>query len=506
MVLSESSVVQMAQSLFYERALVSLQGEWVGAIAAIPKVPAHGGTTLDLNYDEVFIRDNVPVMIYLLTQGKHSVVRHFLETCLSLQSQHPQTQGIFPTSFIEHKGQVVADYGQRAIGRVISVDATLWWAILAYLYVQRTGDRAFATQPSVQQGVQQFLDLILRPSFRDAPTLYVPDGAFMIDRPLDVWGTPLEIQVLLYGALVCAAGLIRLDLQHKGYQAHWQSRSDRVVPTEPTVAPPSVPDPFTQRQLDQFSQSLDYAHRLRRYLLKQYWITSKTVQVLRRRPTEQYGDAIQNEYNIQTETIPHWLQNWLGDRGGYLIGNVRTGRPDFRFFTLGNCLGAIFDVMSAQQQQFLFRLVLQNRQDLIAQMPLRICHPPLADVDWRKKTGYDRKNLPWCYHNAGHWPCLFWFLAVAILRQQQTYAEQQPQLMTDLQTLMSDSYQLLLRQLPRQNWAEYFDGPTGSWMGQQARLHQTWTIVGFLLAHHFLSVNPADAQIMSVPSLKDFTD
>jgi hypothetical protein len=505
MVFSEQSVVRMAQSLFYNRALVSLQGEWVGAIAAIPKVPEHGGTVLDLNYDEVFLRDNVPVMIYLLTQGKYSVVRHFLETCLSLQSQQPQTRGIFPTSFIEHNGQVVADYGQRAIGRVISVDATLWWAILAYIYVQRTGDRAFALQPSVQQGLQRFLDLILRPSFRDAPTLFVPDGAFMIDRPLDVWGTPLEIQVLLYGSLVSAAGLIQMDLQQKGYATQARkSREPESTHSSPTDSPPNaIPDAFTQRQLDQFHGCLDYARRLRRYLLKQYWITSKTVQVLRRRPTEQYGDAIQNEYNIHTETIPHWLQEWLGDRGGYLIGNIRTGRPDFRFFTLGNCLGAIFGVISSQQQQNLFRLILQNRQDLVAQMPLRICHPPLEDTDWRKKTGYDRKNLPWCYHNAGHWPCLFWFLVVAVLRQQQFHSEQQPHLVADMHALLEDSYQLLLRQLPRQNWAEYFDGPTGNWMGQQARLHQTWTIVGFLLVHHFLKVNPADAKIMNLPSVKE---
>jgi Alkaline and neutral invertase len=199
------------------------------------------------------------------------------------------------------------------------------------------------------------------------------------------------------------------------------------------------------------------------------------------------------------ETIPHWLQDWMGNEGGYLIGNIRTGRPDFRFFTLGNCLGAIFDVLSPFQQQSLFQLVSQNRVDLIGQMPLRICHPPLEDTDWRKKTGYDRKNLPWCYHNAGHWPCLLWFLAIAVLRHQQRYSPHNE--MAILEVLQS-SYELLLQRLPQQGWAEYFDGPTGLWIGQQARLNQTWTITGLLIMHHLLRVNPADARIMDLPDLR----
>jgi hypothetical protein len=476
----EASIVEMAESLFYEQALVHHDGEWVGAIAAIPKNRPSAEFHLDLNYGEIFIRDNVPVMAYLLLQGHYPAVRHFLTTCLRLQSEDAQTIGIFPTSFIEINGQLIADYGQRAIGRVVSVDATLWWPILAHAYVKRSGDSAFAYQPEVQQGLQRFLDLILHPTFREAPTLYVPDGAFMIDRPLDVWGAPIEIQTLLYGALLSTANLMAMADTHSASQ---------------NAALPLSSDARLQ-------QTLTYARRLRRHLLKHYWINSKTVQVLRRRPTEQYGDEIENEYNIQTETIPHWLQNWLGDRGGYLIGNIRTGRPDFRFFTLGNCLGAIFDVLSARQQEALFRLIVHNQHELVAQMPLRICHPPLSDVDWRRKTGYDRKNLPWCYHNAGHWPCLLWFLVAAGLSYQQQHSDD-ARLTDDLHQLLESTYQRMLHQLPKQKWAEYFDGPTGTWMGQQARLYQTWTIVGFLLVHHFLRVNPTDATLLDIPHLQD---
>jgi beta-fructofuranosidase len=54
--------------------------------------------------------------------------------------------------------------------------------------------------------------------------------------------------------------------------------------------------------------------------------------------------------------------------------------------------------------------------------------------------------------------------------------------------------------LPRQQWAEYFDGPTGTWVGQQARTYQTWTIVGFLLLHHLLRVNPKDVTLLDINS------
>lgn len=463
-----SKVVEQARSIFYERALVSIRGEVAGAVAAVPLTQG-----ADLNYTELFIRDNVPVMIYLLLEGKGAAVRHFLQLGLELQSQSLQTKGIFPTSFIEVDDTFKVDYGQRAIGRVCSVDATLWWVILAYLYVQWTGDDEWAGHPQVQGGLAAFLNLILRPGFREAPTIFVPDGAFMIDRPLDVWGVPLEIQTLLYGALKCAAALLS-----------------------------KVPDRDAQ-QAEQLGRTLAWAKQLRTYLLKHYWIDRNIVQTLRRRPNEEYGEAITNEHNIYTETIPNWLQGWLGERGGYLIGNIRTGRPDFRFFSLGNCLGAIFDVISPAQKRSLFRLIITNQVALIGQMPLRICHPPLEGQDWQQKTGFDRKNLPWSYHNGGHWPCLLWFLVVAVLQYKNNSLARVEIL--ELEIILNHAYELMLEHLPRQKWAEYFDGPTGVWVGQQARIYQTWTIVGFLLTHHFLQICPRDVRVMNLPSLRSLT-
>lgn len=118
--------------------------------------------------------------------------------------------------------------------------------------------------------------------------------------------------------------------------------------------------------------------------------------------------------------------------------------------------------------------------------------------EWRNKTGSDPKNWPWCYHNGGHWPSLLWYLGGAILLHEQRHPGADPALMTQMKEMLEDAYQCQLRQLPRQQWAEYFDGPTGSWIGQQARTYQTWTIVGFLLLHHFLKKNPADVNLLDI--------
>lgn len=470
---TEAQHLDIARELLYDKAIVYFQGMPIGTVAAIPqKKQIYTDHHLqeiapdpDLNYNEIFIRDNIPVMIFFLLDNRADIVKNFLNTCLQLQSQEPRTMGIFPTSFYIDRDHLVADYGQRAIGRVVSVDATLWWAILAHAYVNKTGDRAWLEQESVQLGIRHLLGLILQPSFREDPTLHVPDGAFMIDRPLDVWGSPLEIQVLLYGALMACVNLVTEDSLVKS--------------------------------------ALARAINLRRYIRKHYWLNSRIVQTLRRRPTDQYGDDISNEYNIRTETVPHWLQTWLGADGGFLIGNIRTGRPDFRFFTLGNCLAAIFDIVSHPQQRSLFNLILKNQVDLISEMPLRICHPPLDEIDWQTKTGYDPKNRPWCYHNAGHWPCLLWFLVVAVLRHQNHFLDRRySKVYLPMQELLNQAYLQHTEKLYSQKWPEYFDGPTGVWMGQQSRIYQTWTIAGLLLVNRIMIGDPKDSSILDLMPVK----
>ena len=121
----EDAVVASACEQF-ERTLVRVRGQLVGSVAALE----HPNRGEEANYGEVFLRDNVPVMLYLLLQGRTEIVRNFLTVCLDLQSSTYQTRGVFPTSFVEEDGRLLADYGQRSIGRITSVDASLWWPVL----------------------------------------------------------------------------------------------------------------------------------------------------------------------------------------------------------------------------------------------------------------------------------------------------------------------------------------------------------------------------------------
>ena len=125
---NEDQVVKSAQDHF-ERTLIEIQGKIAGSVAALE----HPGKNEALNYGEIFLRDNVPVMIYLLTQKRFDIVKRFLSVCLDLQSTTYQTRGVFPTSFVEESGELIADYGQRSIGRITSADASLWWPILCWL-------------------------------------------------------------------------------------------------------------------------------------------------------------------------------------------------------------------------------------------------------------------------------------------------------------------------------------------------------------------------------------
>ena len=89
-------------------------------------------------------------------------------------------------------------------------------------------------------------------------------------------------------------------------------------------------------------------------------------------------------------------------------------------------------------------------------------------------------------------------LGGAILLHEQKHPAADVLLMGQMKAMLEECYWSQLNQLPRQQWAEYFDGPTGTWVGQQARTYQTWTIVGFLLLHHFLRVQPSDVQLLDI--------
>ena len=70
---NEDQVIQRAKEHF-ERTLIEIRGCVAGSVAALE----HPANNEALNYGEIFLRDNVPVMIYLLTQKRYEIVKQFL--------------------------------------------------------------------------------------------------------------------------------------------------------------------------------------------------------------------------------------------------------------------------------------------------------------------------------------------------------------------------------------------------------------------------------------------
>ena len=87
-----ADAVKVARELLFKQAMVNLNGEWVGSLAAIPS----GKAESTLNYSEIFIRDNVPTMAYLLVIGEYSAVKitgHIVRDCPEPKSPKKRIHG-----------------------------------------------------------------------------------------------------------------------------------------------------------------------------------------------------------------------------------------------------------------------------------------------------------------------------------------------------------------------------------------------------------------------------
>lgn len=435
-------LVQEAWDLL-EKSVVYFQGRPVGTVAARDR------SVEALNYDQCFMRDFVPCALLFLMKGQSEIVRNFLIETLALQSSDKQMdcfnagQGLMPASFKvetwDDEQILVADFGEHAIGRVTPVDSCLWWLILLRAYVKATGDLALAYQPNFQVGIRLILKQCLADRFDMYPTMLVPDGAFMIDRRMGVYGHPLEIQALFYAALRSALELLARDRQGEVY-----------------------------RQI--VSQRLSVlSFHIREY----YWIDLERLNEIYRYRGEEFGEAAINKFNIYPDSIPDWLTEWIPETGGYLAGNLGPAQMDFRFFTLGNLMAIIASLSSDRESHAILDLIEQRWQDLVGYMPIKICFPAVQDLEWKILTGCDPKNVPWSYHNGGNWPVLLWVLAAAALKTGRT-------------ALGWRAIELAERRLSKDEWAEYYDGRNGRLVGKASRKFQTWTIAGYLLARELL--------------------
>jgi hypothetical protein len=436
-----------------EKSILYYRGRPVGTVAA-------SDTTIEaLNYDQCFIRDFVSSALLFLIRGRTDIVHNFLEETLKLQPKENQLdaykpgKGLIPASFkvIHHNGEeyLEADFGEHAIARVTPVDSCLWWLIILRAYVVATKDYSLAYKSEFQQGIRLILELCMATRFDMYPTLLVPDGSCMIDRRMGIAGHPLEIQALFYAALRSARELLIC-----------QGNEDVVIAIDNRLP------------------------MLGAHIRKHYWIDLNRLNAIYRFKSEEYGKTAVNQFNIYADSLPYYeLDKWLPKKGGYLAGNVGPSHLDTRFFSLGNLMAIVSDLASEEQSQAIMTLIEKRWEDLVGDMPMKICFPALEGEEYRIVTGCDPKNIPWSYHNAGSWPVLMWLLAAAAVK-------------TNTVCIAEKAIYLAQICLMEDEWPEYYDGKKGRLIGKQARKYQTWTITGFLLAKELIR-NPSYLTLVS---------
>ncbi|KAF8387611.1 hypothetical protein HHK36_026264 [Tetracentron sinense] len=441
-------------------AIVSYCGSPVGTVAANDSADKQ-----PLNYDQVFIRDFVPSALAFLLNGEGEIVRNFLLHTLQLQSWEKTVdcyspgQGLMPASFkvrtVPLDGSNEAfeevldpDFGESAIGRVAPVDSGLWWIILLRAYGKITGDYALQERVDVQTGIKLILNLCLTDGFDMFPSLLVTDGSCMIDRRMGIHGHPLEIQALFYSALRCSREMLTLNDGSKTLVMAINNRLSAL------------------------------SFHIREY----YWVDMKKINEIYRYKTEEYSTDAINKFNIYPDQIPAWLVDWIPEKGGYLIGNLQPAHMDFRFFTLGNLWSIVSSLGTPKQNEGILNLIEAKWDDLVGNMPLKICYPALECEDWRIITGSDPKNTPWSYHNGGSWPTLLWQFTLACIKMGRP-------------ELARKAVALAEKRLSVDQWPEYYDTRNGRFIGKQSRLFQTWTIAGFLTSKMLLE-NPEMASML----------
>ncbi|KAK9270712.1 hypothetical protein L1049_026295 [Liquidambar formosana] len=437
----------------------TFRGQPVGTVAAYD----HDSEEI-LNYDQVFVRDFVPSALAFLMNGEPEIVKNFLLKTLHLQGWEKRIdhfemgKGVMPASFkvvhnpIRKLDTLRADFGESAIGRVAPVDSGFWWIILLHAYTKSTGDLTLSETHECQQGMILILTLCLSEGFDTFPTLLCADGCSMIDRRMGIYGYPIEIQSLFFMALRCALTLLKQDAEGREFV-------ERIV-----------------KRL----------HALSYHMRNNFWLDFQQLNNIYRYKTEEYSHTAVNKFNVIPDSIPEWLFDFMPTRGGYFVGNVSPARMDFRWFALGNCVAILSSLATPEQSLAIMDLIESRWEELVGEMPLKICYPAIESIEWRIETGCDPKNTSWSYHNGGSWPVLLWLLTAASIKTGQLHIARQ-------------AIDLAESRLPKDNWPEYYDGKFGRYIGKQARKMQTWSIAGYLVAKMMLE----DPSLLGMISMEE---
>ncbi|XP_043710314.1 probable alkaline/neutral invertase F [Telopea speciosissima] len=440
------------------KSVVFYKGMPVGTLAALdPSAEA-------LNYNQVFVRDFVPSgLAYLMKQvPEPEIVKNFLVKTLHLQGWEKRIdnftlgEGVMPASFKvlydsqRGKETLIADFGGSAIGRVAPVDSGFWWIILLRAYTKCTGDHTLSEMPDMQRGMKLILNLCLSDGFNTFPTLLCADGCCMVDRRMGVYGYPIEIQALFFMALRCARQMLKPECGGKELM----------------------------ERIDKRIAALSY--HIRTY----FWLDHTQLNNIYCYRTEEYSHTAVNKFNVNPESIPDWVFDFMPLRGGYFIGNVSPARMDFRWFLVGNCIAILSSLATPEQATAIMDLLEERWEDLIGEMPLKIDYPALEGHQWTIITGCDPKNTRWSYHNGGSWPVLLWLLTAACIKSGR------PQIAKRV-------IEMVEQRISKDGWPEYYDGKTGRYIGKQARKFQTWSIAGYLVAKMMIE-NPSNLLVIAL--------
>ncbi|XP_050372361.1 alkaline/neutral invertase C, mitochondrial isoform X2 [Argentina anserina] len=384
-----------------------------------------------LNYDQVFIRDFVPSALAFLLNGEPEIVKNFLLHTLQLQSWEKTVDCYSP-------GQGLMPASFKVKTAPLDGSDGKFEEVLDPDF----GESAIGRVAPVDSGLWWIIML------RAYGKITVTDGSCMIDRRMGIHGHPLEIQALFYSALRCSREMLIVNDGTKNLVAAVNNRLSAL------------------------------SFHIREY----YWVDMKKLNEIYRYKTEEYSTDAVNKFNIYPDQIPSWLVDWIPDEGGYLIGNLQPAHMDFRFFTLGNLWSIVSSLGTQQQNEGILNLMETKWDDFVAQMPLKICYPAMEYEEWRIVTGADPKNTPWSYHNGGSWPTLLWQFTLACIKMGKT-------------ELAEKAVALAEKRLSGDHWPEYYDTKNGRFIGKQSRLHQTWTIAGYLTSKMLLE-NPEKAALL----------
>ncbi|KAL2455059.1 Alkaline/neutral invertase [Forsythia ovata] len=343
--------------------------------------------------------------------------------------------GVMPASFkvlhdpVKNYETIIADFGECAIGRVAPIDLGFWWIILLCAYTKSTGDTSLAELPECQRGIRLILTLCLSEAFDTFPTLLCADGCCMIDRRMGVYEYPIEIQALFFMALRCALYLLKNDDEGK-------------------------------ECADRISKRL---HALSYHMRSFFWLDIKQLNDIYRYKTEEYSHTAVNKFNVMPDSLPDWVFDFMPTRGGYFIGNVSPARMDFRWFCLSNCIAILSSLATPEQASAIMDLIESRWEELVGEMPLKICYPAMESHEWRIVT------------------VLLWLLTAACIKSGR------PQ-------LARRATELAEARLLKDHWPEYYDGKLGRYIGKQARKNQTCCRTKTTLE----GVKPSEVQLQKI--------